>query len=152
MDNPKVLKNTRVITKCLFLNDHGQALVLKRGAEDNHRGHKWDLPGGGYERGENLAESAKREVLEESGLLLKQFQPLFIDNRIGEKLGFYSGDHVFAFCLLATECEGELTISDEHIEYRWVTPQDALELDYGNDGGFFSSSIRAYLNLQGPTL
>lgn len=146
MTNPKVLTNARVIQKCLIVdNNSGNILVLQRGQEDNHRGLKWDFPGGGYEQGEDITESLYREVLEESALVVHSAQPIFVDNRIGEKSGLYAGDHVFAICQLSNNWEGEVTLSDEHIASRWLSPEDALNLDYGDDGGFFTSSLEAYL-------
>jgi len=146
--NPKIINSVRLIQKCLILNEKGQALALKRTPEDNHRGLKWDFPGGGYEQGENLADSIIREVREESGLTLISFRPLFLDNRIGEKTGLYAGDHVFAICQLALSWEGEVKLSNEHTDFRWVDPRELLTYDFGEDGGFFSASLSAYLDYQ----
>jgi len=49
----------------------------------------------------------------------------------------------------ATTGDAQVTISDEHSEYRWVTAEDALSLI--KIGGI-KRDINAYLDLQGPTL
>lgn len=147
MDNPKILKGVRLIQKCLMVGKDGKALALKRSASDHCRGLKWDFPGGGYEQGEDVMDSLKREVMEEVGLTLLSHQPIFIGNQIGAKDGLYKGDNVFAVCHLSTSWQGKVRISDEHIEYRWVTPTELLDYDYGLDGGFFTASLHAYLQL-----
>lgn len=149
MVNPKIIPDVRLIQKCLLVDSTSQVLVLRRGVKDHSRGAKWDFPGGGYELGEDVDESLRREVQEEAGLTLLSHQPLYFGNQINAQDGLYQGDNVFAVCHLSRQWEGEVTLSDEHQEFRWVTPEEALSLDYGQDGGFFTSSLRAYLDLQG---
>jgi len=38
-----------------------------------------------------------------------------------------------------------VTISDEHTQYRWITPEEFLTYDFGDDGEFFKASTEAYL-------
>lgn len=57
-----------------------------------------------------------------------------------------SGENVFAVTHTCYEWGGEISISDEHVEYRWVTPQEFMTLDFGEDGGFFVASMSAYLD------
>src|SRR3954453_20131468 len=47
----------------------GRLLLIRRG-HDPHRG-SWSLPGGRVESGESVAEAVEREVLEETGLVVR---------------------------------------------------------------------------------
>lgn len=145
--NPKILDNVRLIQKCLVVNSDGKILALRRDENDHSRSGAWDLPGGGYERGEEVIEAIKREVKEESGLTANSVYPIYFASKIGAKLGLFAGDTVFAICYVCRDWEGELVLSTEHEDYQWVTPQEFAKLNFAEDDGFFADSIRAYLNL-----
>ena len=62
-------------------NEHGQILLQKR----NEPQSRWGLPGGLMELGESTEDTARREVLEETGLTVRDLQ----------LLGVYSGPEHF---------------------------------------------------------
>lgn len=146
MDNPKILDNVRLIQKCLIVNKEGKVLALKRSADDHSRGGNWDLPGGGYERGERVIEAIKREVKEEAGLTVNSLRPIFVDNHMNVKKGFFAGLNVFGICYLCKDWEGDVVLSDEHTDYQWVTAEEFAQLSFGDDNGFFVSSVTTYLD------
>lgn len=152
MSNPKILENVRIIQKCIVVRGDGRILALKRAADDHSRGGNWDLPGGGYEQGENIIAAVKREVLEEAGLTAKTVSPIFVDNHMNVKEGFFAGLNVFGVCYVSRDWEGEVTLSDEHTEYRWVTPSEFVSLSFGADNGFFRESIKAYISTLSTTI
>jgi len=145
MDNPKILDNVRLIQKCLIINGEGKALALKRSADDHSRGGNWDLPGGGYEKGEQVVEAIQREIKEEAGLTAKTLKPIFVDNHMNVNKGFFAGLNVFGICYVCSDWEGDVILSDEHTEYQWVTPAEFAKLSFGDDNGFFVESIKAYI-------
>ncbi len=143
----KILNNVRLIQKCIIVNKDGTVLALRRAADDHSRGGNWDLPGGGYEEGEEVIAAIKREVMEEAGLTVNSLSPVFFANRIGVEIGFFKGETVFATCYSSKDWEGEVRLSDEHIEYRWVKPEEFKTFNFGADSGFFVESIVAYTTL-----
>ncbi len=147
MTNPKILQNVRLIQKCLVINQEGKILALKRSADDHSRGGSWDLPGGGYEAGEEVVAAIKREVLEESGLVAHNPRPIHVANHQNVKKGFFAGLNVFGICYVCTSWAGEVTLSAEHTEYQWVTPAEFAHLSFGDDNNFFAESISRYLEL-----
>lgn len=58
--------NVRLGVAVLVVNDRGELLLGRRGKEPNYG--KWVVPGGGVEPGETWHATARREILEETGL------------------------------------------------------------------------------------
>lgn len=95
----------------------------------------WDFPRGNLEQGENSIEAAKREIREETGLAEKDIG-LMSDFR-EEVQWFYIFQtirrlkHVTYF--LAEAKKREIKLSEEHIEYKWLSFEKAYEqLTYDN--------------------
>ncbi len=141
------INNVLVLQKCLIIDSKGQILVIRRSPYDTRRTNKWDFPGGGYEQGEDVIDAIKREVHEEVGLTACTVSPVYIASGIDHASQFMDGETVFAICYLCSDWEGEVKVSDEHSEYKWVSKEEALGLDYGDDGGFFKASIHSYQDL-----
>ena len=145
MTNPKIINNVRLIQKCIVADGKGRILALRRAVDDHSRGGNWDLPGGGYEQGKDVIEAIKREVMEEVGLVAEVLSPIFFTNKIGVAEGFFAGDNVFGICYTCNAWSGDVAISEEHVEYKWINPKEFLNLDFGADSGFFKASMTAYL-------
>lgn len=144
--NSKILSNVLFLQKCIVVDDKGRILALKRSeTKDSNRSGCWDLPGGTYERGEDVIDSLKREVMEEVGLTIIDPKPVYLANGLNNANEFMSSEVVFAVTHVAVNWSGEVVISNEHAEYRWVTPAEFLTYDFGKDGGFFIASLQAYL-------
>jgi 8-oxo-dGTP diphosphatase len=142
-----VLSKVKILQKCLIIRDDGKVLAIKRSDYDINRAQCWDLPGGGYEAGEDIVEAIRREVKEEVSLTIQSPCIIYICN--GDKAIGHSKDdsQVFATCYFSTSWEGELHLSNEHSENKWFSIQEFTQLDFGEDGGFFVSAISAYQEL-----
>lgn len=89
-------------------------------------GH-WDFPKGKNEKGEKLEETARREVKEETGIEDIEFLANFKESiKYFYKL---KGKNIFkiATFLLAKTKKKKVKISWEHIGYKWLSYQKALE-------------------------
>ncbi len=144
---PKLLNNVKFLEKCIVVNSEGKLLTLRRPPDTPRRPNCWDLPGGNYEEGEDVNEALRREIREETGLAAHTIKPLYIASSYGK---LYEGKTIFALTQICSEWEGEVALSDEHVEYRWVTPQEFLEMETGDDGGFLKSSVKEYSSLPSP--
>lgn len=105
----------------LIRDDQGRVLLVKRG-RDPEKG-RWSLPGGKAEPGEVLPETARREVLEETGLVVEVFEELWTvtfptpDGRMFEV-------HDYA----AKPAGGRLVAGDDADAVNWFTPEEVAEL------------------------
>ncbi|MGG3943706.1 NUDIX domain-containing protein [Peribacillus psychrosaccharolyticus] len=70
----------------IILNDQNEVLLQKR-----HDGY-WGLPGGLMDLGESFEEVAKREVFEETGLIVKNLQLLSVFSGSKYYLKISNGD------------------------------------------------------------
>ena len=77
-------------------DEEGKILMVKQ----RHEGKDiWMVPGGGIEEGENAAEAAVREVLEETGLKIRVSRLLWHVEEVSEKRGqrfvnFFLGERI----------------------------------------------------------
>ncbi len=146
MKNPKILDNVMLIQKCIVVRSDGTILAIRRVDNDHSRPGAWDLPGGGYEQGEDVLNAIKREIKEEVGINAGTVTPLYFANKIGTKVGLFYGDKVFALCYSCRNWSGEVKLSDEHAEYKWMKPDEFMQLYFAEDDGFFVASMKAYIS------
>lgn len=112
----------RVAQKVVVLNEKGRLLGLRRSATESYRALTWDLPGGEIEEGENLSESAKREVREETGLEIANLRFMHADGR-----SIANGEYWVVLFVVAQALPGKVQLSEEHDHYEWLSPEEFLK-------------------------
>jgi len=139
--------NSLVVGSSAVVADSDGRILLQRRSDSGN----WALPGGAMDIGETLAESAIREVREETGF----------DVRIERIVGIYSDPgHVFAYddrevrqefsiCLACTITGGMLSVSSESTDVRFFAPEDIPDTQIHES---ILKRIRDYLSGQPPVL
>jgi len=98
--------------------ERGRILMARRGKEPL-KGW-WTLPGGALETGELLDSAVRREVLEETGLVVEPVQVFEIFERI---MSDAEGRTEYHYVLIDHECRvtgGELQAGDDVAEVAWM--------------------------------
>jgi ADP-ribose pyrophosphatase YjhB (NUDIX family) len=110
----------------VIFDDQGRVLLIKRGAEPL-KGH-WSLPGGLLELGETLIEGVKREVIEETGLIVKPEAVVEVVDRIyrysdgKESQIRYHYVVVDYWCrVVSSKLGGKLKPSSDAVDVAWVS-------------------------------
>ena len=119
------------VVTCIIMNKEGNILILKR--SDKVRTYKgcWSGVAGYVEQGEELIDTAFKEIFEETGLkktdveLIKKADPIeFFDTY--EDINY--NWKIFPF-LFKTRKKGKLNIDWEHTKYRWINPLKVGKFD-----------------------
>lgn len=116
-----------VAARALIKNSSGRYLLLKRSKNDSF-GSQWDLPGGKLSSLEVLNELLKREVFEETSLVIKIDQPALYINSSVMNQGKYTG---FTFINLVSSAHitsGKIKLSEEHETFGWFSKSEMFNL------------------------
>lgn len=119
--------------KALIRNKEGKILLLKVNIDqlkNQDLGAYWDIPGGRIHKDSNVEETLKREVEEETGLTkIKSFRKL---DGVISNIRIPQGDTTLGLILFIYVCEVEeyenISLSEEHIDYKWFEPEEAAQL------------------------
>lgn len=98
----------------LVTNDRGEILLLL----SPDRG--WEYPGGMVEPGETLQEALKREIYEETGVRAEITGFAGVSKNLGRD--------IVNVDFLCRYVGGDIKTSDESLEVRWVTEEEAKQL------------------------
>lgn len=116
----------QVGVKALIKNPEGYYLLLKRAMPmENETQAHWDIPGGRINPDEVLLDGLMREIDEETGVLITSGFKL-----IGAQDIFVPSKELHVVRLTyAVDGNGEVIVSHEHQETRWVSIYEALTLN-----------------------
>ncbi|MEO8127204.1 MAG: NUDIX hydrolase [Bryobacteraceae bacterium] len=102
--------------------DGDRILLVERGREPL-KGY-WSLPGGVLETGETLQEGVKREILEETGLLIQPLRIAEVFERIMRDAEGRAEYHYVLIDYLCVVAGGELAAGDDVSRTEWVLRKD----------------------------
>lgn len=108
----------------IIVNNDNQILLLKRNPNiEMWQPGKWALVGGGVDDGETPEEAVKREIKEETGLIIDTFKEMFKIQRDSNNIEYiflckYDGDPY------------DIRLNIEHINYGWYFPEEMKFLDH----------------------
>jgi 8-oxo-dGTP diphosphatase len=106
-----------LVSGILPVRDDGRLLLLLRPTGT------WEPPAGRLQPGESLEEGAVRELYEETGMLVSPGR--IIATWVGNAP---SGRRLASITYAGRTGGGEVTLSDEHLDYRWVTLDEWMAL------------------------
>jgi 8-oxo-dGTP pyrophosphatase MutT (NUDIX family) len=102
------MEDIKAVSKVVIMNGKG-ILFLKRPDSE------WELPGGHLIRGERYRDAAKREVDEETGIVITKLKVIFKEKD---------------FVLFTTKPKViRIKLSDEHKDYKWVNKKSIFKLN-----------------------
>ncbi len=108
-----------------YVKHNGYTLMVYRNKKpkDIHEG-KWNGLGGKFEAGETPEECVRREVLEESGLVIR-------NARLHGLLMFpgFKGNDWYVFVFTATDFSGDLIDSSPEGRLEWIPDEELLNLN-----------------------
>jgi len=123
----------RRVSKAVMLDEEGKVLIMKRSPKSISKESpwEWDLPGGHVQEGESDVKGLQREIQEETQLYIRKAPDWFM-------LDGYTR------FFLIREWEGEVTLSDEHTEYKWLDPKEVKGYNIGKmyEGAIKEAALR----------
>lgn len=111
-------KHFGVATKGLIVHN-GKVLLLKRSDEAHIHPGQWEFPGGKLEFGETPVQGMRREITEETGLVVSVGDLLYASS-------FFIGSHrqVILLRYACTSQDNNVALSPEHADWQWVDPDE----------------------------
>ena len=115
----------KLVQKAAIARD-GRYLIVLRAPTAKLFALHWDFPGGTLENGENPLEGIRREIREELGV---DSDIVCVDAvlRLTITSDHAKPTHQFTIYKAALR-PGKITLSHEHLEYRWATREEILAL------------------------
>jgi 8-oxo-dGTP diphosphatase len=103
---------------------NNELLAIKRSDAEEVYTNLWDIPGGRMNFGEDPQYCLKREVKEETGIDIDIVRPYNVWS--------FKPDERSQVVGITFECiyrRGDVTLSHEHSEYKWIDPDEFQHLD-----------------------
>jgi len=100
-----------------------EVLLLKRSPD---RGGFWNVVNGTFEFNETIPQCRERELFEEAGIE----NTLRWSDELNRFSFMYQNDYIIVVLVYAAEVppDQEVTINEEHTEYKWVSFDEAIKM------------------------
>ena len=125
-------KKYRVIINAVVAKG-GKILISQRGFKDEHGAGKWSIPGGGLEYTgvvyNALQETAKKEVLEETGVEVEEEMHLIANNTFQHN---EDALQVIAIVFLCHYKSGEPKPLEDTADVCWISPEEIDNFEFHN--------------------
>ena len=105
------------------VKEDGKILILKRHPDSTTNPNCWELPGGKVDPGEDFDKALIREFLEETNLEIK------IEGLVAGVQEDFPHKRTVALVMNVEIISGEVTISDEHTDWKWATLSEIKNLE-----------------------
>lgn len=137
-----------VAVGALITNQNGEILLCKRNIKLDWRPGEWEIMYGRIAQHEDPQDGLSREVKEELGIEITIGKPLRVWHvyRGHDKTAY---NDLIGITFLVKTISATVKLSNEHEDYRWVTPAEALNL-VKVEG--IRQDLKAYLNLVGNNI
>ena len=128
-DSPPDFKKEIDVVGCFV--QYGDTFLLLHRNTKKTNGNKWGCPAGKVDSGETISQAMERELSEETGLRIDESDFKYFDSYFVRNEGHDLVYHMFS---TAVPVLPEVTINPpEHQGFAWVTPAEALKMDYIHD-------------------
>ena len=104
-----------------------KVLLVKRSRPPSQG--KWSIPGGRLELGETLQEAAEREILEETGVVIRASKPVYIFDVVDRDTAGAIRFHYVIVDLAADYISGDPAANDDALDARWVSAHELGTLE-----------------------
>jgi 8-oxo-dGTP pyrophosphatase MutT (NUDIX family) len=128
-DDPGAPKANTIVPAitAIVINNSNELLMIER--SDN--GY-WAVPGGAQDIGESVVDAVKREVAEETGIVVEVVYLTGIYSDPRHVIAYDNGEvrQEFSLCFRAKPVGGSLRMSAEATKVQWVSPEqlDSLKI------------------------
>jgi 8-oxo-dGTP pyrophosphatase MutT (NUDIX family) len=89
----------------------------------------WECPGGKLDEGQDLTHAQEREVMEETGYLVRPIHPLVLVDSYVIGAGAYLGLPYVVLFSITELVGGKLKLSEEHEVSMWLDYNEMLDYD-----------------------
>jgi 8-oxo-dGTP diphosphatase len=113
----------------VVLKRDGKILLVERSPKSRHEPGKWEIPGGVVEFSEDTLPALKREVREETGIVIYPSCTSSLTVVRDPKQGYIAHAFLCTQFRRISGSAGEVDLSKEHRLYRWVTVEEALDME-----------------------